>query len=93
MRKINIEINQAKLLSYDVELDDDKPEVRASIGLYSGKNKISTFSLRTETGYSNSVSFELPPSMVISIKDIANELEAILTRECSKVMGELPFNK
>ena len=90
MKKINIAINQAKLLSYNVELDDEKPEVSATIGLYSGEKKISSFSLRTESGYLNSVKFDLPINMIGTIKQIADELEVILTRECSKSMGELP---
>lgn len=93
MKKIDIQINQAKILSYAVELNDDKPEVSATIGLFSGEKKISSFTLRTQDYYGNSVKFELPFELINPIKEIASHLETILIRSCSSVMGELAAPK
>jgi len=43
MKKIDIQINQARLLSYTVTLDDDAPKVTATIGLFAGEKQISTY--------------------------------------------------
>ena len=93
MNKINIEINNAKLLSYQVDLNDDMPEISATIGLYSGEKQISTFSLRTQKYYGNSLQFEIPFELIIPIKEIAQQLENILTRECNKQLCQLPAPK
>ena len=93
MKKIDIQINQAKLLSYLVELNEDKPEVSANIGLYAGEKKISSFSLRTQTYYAESVVFEIPLELMITIKETAKELESILMRECNKQLKQLPAPK
>ncbi|MDD5551469.1 MAG: hypothetical protein PHS34_09430 [Candidatus Omnitrophica bacterium] len=93
MKKIDIQINQAKILGYEVKLNEDKPEVAAEIGLFSGEKKITTFRLTTENYYSNSVMFELPYELIEPIKQIAQELETILTRECNKSLGRLPMPK
>lgn len=90
MKKINIQINQAKIMSYEVTLNDEKPEVSATIGLFSGNKKISSFTLTTQNYYSNSIQFELPYELIKPIMDIANDLETILTRSCSSAIGELP---
>lgn len=93
MKTIDIKINQAKLLSYTVELKEDAtPEVGASIGLFSGNKQISTFSLRTQTYYSNSLVFELPADMIAPIVEIAKQLEVVLVRECNKQLKRLPAN-
>ncbi len=87
MKKIDIQINQAKLLSYSVEMTDDNPEVTATIGLFSGEKQISTFSLSTKSW--QDVSFDLPISMIGPIKELASEIEIILIRQCSAAMGAL----
>ena len=88
MKKIDISITKAKIISYNVELNDDLPEVTATIGLFTETDKqISTFSLSTKTFYSQS--FELPIEMIEPIKNIAQELETVLTRKCSSAMGLL----
>ena len=93
MKTIDIQINQAKILSYEVNLDKSKPEVGARIGLYSGEHRISTFGLRTETYYSDSITFELPPDMIEPIVEIAKQLEVILVRECNKQLKRLEAPK
>ena len=89
MKKINIEINQAKILSYQVDLDEKYPNVCATIGLFAGEKKISEFSLRTQEYYGNSLKFELPIALLDPIKEIAKKLEEILTIEASKELKQL----
>lgn len=93
MKTMNININQAKLLSYSVDLNDEKPEVSATIGLYAGTKQISQFSLRTQSFYSNSVEFDIPASMIEPILEIAREIETIMVRTCTIAMAELPEPK
>lgn len=89
MKKIDININKAKILSYSVELKEEKPEVRATIGLFSGEKQITTFNLTTETWYSTAVQFDLPWELISPIKEIAQQLETILIRECQKSLKQL----
>ena len=91
MRAIDIQINQAKILSYDVTLKtDSRPDVTATIGLFSGNKRISSFRLTTETYYSESITFELPIDMIEPIVEIAKQLEILLVRECNKQLRRLP---
>lgn len=91
MKKIRIEINQAILLSYKVELNENLPHVTAEIGLYANQTKISTFSLSTYTW--QDASFTLPITIIPKIKAIAKELENILIRTCSNSIGMLEAPK
>lgn len=92
MKNMDININQARLLSYDVNLQEDRPEISATIGLYAGQKKISNFSITTRNYYEG-VRFDLPPSMIEPILKIARELETITIRECNRAMAELPKPK
>jgi hypothetical protein len=92
MRKIDISINQAKLLSFDISFNEEElPDVTATIALLSGNKQISTFSLSTKS-WQDKV-FELPITMIQPIKDIAKDLEVILIRECSASLGQLKSGK
>ena len=72
MKPIDIQINNAKIKDYTVELKEDgAPNVSATIGLYCGNKKISSFRITTQTWYSESIVFELPPNMIEPIVDIA----------------------
>jgi len=93
MKTINIQINQAKILSYEVILEKDYPQVCATIGLFAGEKQITTFSLRTQEYYSNSMRFELPFDLIEPIKKIANQLETILIREANKSLKQLSAPK
>lgn len=93
MKKINIQINQAKIMSFSVEMEEKYPEVSATIGLFSGEKKISSFSLRTQNYYSDSIKFDLPIEMIDPIKAIAKKLEEILIIKCSQSLGGLPAPK
>ena len=88
MKKIDISINQAKLLSFRVTMREDEPEVNANIGLYSGEKKISDFSIDTNSYYDDN-KFDLPVSMIQPILKIAKQLETITARHCSSAIGQL----
>ena len=92
MKTIDIQINQAKISSFQVNLNDDgqTPDVNASIALLSGTKQISTFGLHTQQYYSGGIRFELPPDMIEPIVQIAKELEVVLARECNKQLKQLP---
>lgn len=92
MKNISIEINNAKIESYSVELKDQLPEVNATIGLFSGEKQISSFSLNTQ-GFYQGVKFDLPARMIQPIIDIAHELENILTDQCKKSFVALPAHE
>ncbi len=89
MRDITININQAKILSYSVELGEECPTVSATIGLFKGEKQISSFSLTTQQ-WMQGVKFDIPAGMIPPIVKIADQLEAILIEECSRSMNELP---
>jgi len=93
VKKIDISINQAKIVSFDIEFNEDGgvPDVTATIGLYAGKNKISTFSLSTKSW--SDKKFELPIGVIEPIKEISRQLEVVLVRECSSSLGELASGK
>lgn len=87
MKKIDIQINQAKIKSFEVELGEEKLDITARIGLYAGNKEISSFSLSTHTWQDKS--FELPLSIIKPVNKIAEDLETILIRECSSALGQL----
>ena len=91
MRTIRVDINQAKIENFVVGLGQDKPEVTATVGLYSGKKKITTFSLATTSW--NDVKFQLPASMVPPILALADELEAILVQKATEMLALLESPK
>ncbi len=95
MKKIDININQAKILGYSVDLESEKLESTATIGLFTGDKKISTFSLRTQECFGDSIEFDLPVKLIEPIQDVAKELEVVLVRECNKSLKRLeaPKNK
>ena len=91
MKTIKIEVNQAKIVSYSVALADEKPSVTATIALLCGHKEISTFSLSTKSW--NDVTFDLPPEMIGPIVKIAEQLEAILVRECTTTLGQIAYKE
>lgn len=83
MRKLGIHISQAKLLSYTVELKEDKPEVSATIGLYTAGGKlITSYSIRTDSWYPEDKRFDLPISALSPIVGVASELERVVVKHC-----------
>lgn len=91
MKKIDININQAQIESYRVELKDGMPEVSATIALYAGLKKVSTFSVSTQNYY-NTDKIELPVDIIEPIVKIAKVLEVIVIMSCRSSMAELPIS-
>lgn len=92
MKKIDIQINQAKITGFEVQFNEEGlPDVSATIGLLSGSKQISTFTLSTKS-WQDKV-FELPISMIEPIKNISKDLETILILECSASLGQLKSGK
>lgn len=88
MKKIDIRITKARITAYAVSMDETLPEVTATIGLYTdGGKEISTFALSTKSW--NDTTFVLPARMVPAIREISDQLEVILIRECNKTMKTL----
>ena len=80
MRKIDIRITKAQIKSFIVTLEEDAPEVQATIGLYTENMKeVSDFTISTRSWAT--VKFDLPVEMVFAVKDIAAQLERIVTMQ------------
>jgi len=92
MKKIDISINQAKILSFRVELNEDSPKVSSCIGLFAGNQKISEFYIATDS-WEDAKKFELPASMIKPILKIAKDLEHITALKCSAAIGQLTEGK
>jgi hypothetical protein len=90
MNTIEININQAKIERFETVLDDDLPRVSATIGLYAGSKKISTFVIGSYSYYGKDQKFDLPIEMIEPIMAIARRLEAITTMKCKQALMELP---
>ena len=92
MSKIDIQINKAKIASYNVDLHDDEtmPDVTAQIELFSGEQAVSKFTLTTKAWYGDAVKFEIPANLIDPIVSISKQLETILVRECNKQFKQLP---
>jgi len=92
MKTISVDINNAKIEGFSVTLRDSKPEISATIGLFAGEKRISSFSLRTTACYSESVVFEAPPAMIGTIIDICDQLETILAEKCETALMQIGFD-
>jgi hypothetical protein len=83
MKPITINITQAKIMSYDVKLRDDKPEISCTIALMSDSGKsIATYSVGTESWRDQSTQFALSPGIVDSILSMSHHLEGVVTAHC-----------
>ena len=85
MKTIDININKACIKTVQIDFERDnhtlkRPEVSATINLFSGDKKVTEFSISTKSYFSQK--FELPLGMLGPITAIGKELEAILTQEC-----------
>jgi len=92
MQKIDIRINKAVIEGYSIQLKDDEPIVRATIGLYAGSKKISDFTIMTDA-WNDESKFELPFEIIEPIVKIGKKLEKIVTNRCNDVLALLPAPK
>lgn len=89
MKKLDIAITKAQLVSFGVKLKDGRPEVDASIALMTeGGKQITTYSIYTDEWHSDS--FELPIEAMPLIGDLARVLEAVAVRHCRDGQLALP---
>lgn len=85
MKKLDVQITKAEIESFAVEFKSDLPEVTATVALFtSNDKKVTTFTI--SSGRWSQVKFDVPVGMIPAIKDIGNQLEAIVTIECNKQM-------
>lgn len=84
MRKLDIQITKAKLLSFDVSFDEDKEQINvsATIGLMTETGKKITNYTVNSNSWRDEDKFVVPISMIAPIQTIAKELERIVTLHC-----------
>lgn len=90
MKKLNISITKAQLVSFSVELKEGKPEVTATIALLTdGGKQVTTYSIGTDSWRSDT-KFDLPVEIMPLIGDVARVLEAVAVRQCQDGQLALP---
>lgn len=83
MKQLNINITKAKLKSYTVELKEGKPVVSATIDLLTeGGMEVTTYTVSTESWYSDKNKFELPLAAIAPIIKLAQVLEDTVVDKC-----------
>jgi hypothetical protein len=85
MREIRIDINRAKISSFAVDLNAERPRVHVNIDLFAGDKKITSFSMES-ADWLGKINFDISPSMIAAIINIGGELEQIVTTECQRRM-------
>jgi hypothetical protein len=88
MKKIDININKAELQRVTLVYQEKKLEVTASINLYAGDKKITSFEIGTESWRDDN--FNVPPSCIISATSIRQALEPIIVAKCLASLKQLP---
>ena len=84
MRKLNIEITKAQLLSFSVDFDfkDNKLDVGTTLALLtSGGKKITSYTIST-SAWQDETKFVLPIECIPHIKHIAKALEEVAVKHC-----------
>lgn len=94
MRKININITKAQIERFTITLNDERPEVNATISLTTeGGQKIAEYSISTNA-WQDENKFELPPEMIFPIRGMMDELERVVIAHCNekqlRLMGGEP---
>lgn len=85
MRDISINITKARIKSFSVELEDEKPVITASIALLTAGNEaIATYTISTASWTQESRRFSVNPGMVDSLLTMAHELEQVVTENCKQ---------
>ena len=84
MRKLNIEITNAKILGYEVTFNEEgEPMVRATIGLCTaGGKQIASYTVSNKQYYGQGEPFNLTTDIAVPILGVAQELERIITKHC-----------
>lgn len=83
MEKVDIRITKARIISYMITLEENFPEVAATIGLYTEDDKkVTSYSISSASWRSER--FDVPVQMIESIKMIGRELEAIVAKQANR---------
>lgn len=84
MKKINVSITKAQIISFSVSLSSGEPTVSATIGLFTNGGKgIAEYSIST-SHWEDEKKFELPMDMHAPILEIMAQLEAVVVRHMNK---------
>ena len=89
MKKIDIKIDKAAITRISFEFEEEKLNVTATIGLFVGQQKISDFTIFTET-WNDSNKFNFPLQHIPTVKEIATDLESIVLSKCMSSLKMLP---
>jgi len=90
MKKLSIAITKASLQSFSVSLNEDGTyRVEATIGLMTdGGRKITSYTIYTQH-WNKEQEFELPLTCISPIREMAKELEGVVTKHCQDSVLQL----
>lgn len=92
MKKLDIAITKAQLMSFEVTVDDGKPVVSVTLSLMTeGGKKITHYSIDNRDWRENPL--EIPVSVLPLIGDLARALEGSAVRNCKDSQLALPAPK
>lgn len=82
MKKLNINITKAQIVSFSVQLKEGEPQVSATIALITdGGKEISQYSISTYS-WQEENKFELPVELIQPIVGIMRTLEGVVVKHC-----------
>jgi hypothetical protein len=82
MKKLDIAITKAQLVSFDVTAEEGKPEVSVTLALMTeGGKQITSYSVRTNS-WSDKDKIDLPIEALPHIGALARILEGVAVRHC-----------
>ena len=91
MQKLDINITKAEISSFSVELGKDIPTVSATIKLLTdGGKTITTYSIMSNH-WEKHLAFDLPLEMIMPIKNIARQLEVIVSEFCQNSVKSIEY--
>lgn len=89
MKKIDIHIDKAILSSVILKFKEKELQADATIDLYAGDHKVSSFSIGT-SHWDSSAEFDLPIQCISAAKEIQEALEPIVVSKCMSSLKQLP---
>jgi len=93
MERIKIDITQAQIIKFAVQLGEKKPDVMVEVGLYTPDNKlVTTFNIGTESWRDYHIK-KLPLAVIKHINTIAHRLEKLVAEEINSISKMLPEGK
>jgi len=89
MKITNINITNAELTGFRVELKDNKPEISATIALKTeGGKKITEYSIATDA-WNDNQKMEIPITIINPIMNITKILEKVVAEHCENTTKQL----